>query len=239
MLLLAFSGCARDRDPPLMGDDVVAVDASGMPKPGENLVSVVETPAPPPYAGPAYFPASLAAPSVRCDYGRRRELEPTLNDFEKDWYSRQLAAAGEPSLAGAAEHPLAPGVRTVRFTWLRSFTAPVVIRVERDASGTDRLVAKRLSGTGGDPPGEVAATFDRPLTREESARLDAVLGRTQLFELPPRLCDGGLDGAQWIFESADARGYRFVQRWSPRKGALHDAGAALMALTGWDFGMVY
>src|SRR5687768_4530953 len=113
--LLIVGACAPASDAPLIGDQIVVADLPGDPRF-------------PAYSGPAYFPASLGEPAIRCPAADPARLQPLLSDFERDWYSRQLAAAGEPSLYLASRS--APGPATLRFTWLRTFHAPVFIRIE-------------------------------------------------------------------------------------------------------------
>ena len=193
---------------------------------------------PPRYSGPAYFPAALGEPTVACRWDRSR-LQPILSDFTRDWYSRQLAAAREPSLYRVSRMRRPAGAATLRLTWLRSFHPPVTIRIETADPHRQRLVAKQMSGAGGYDPGHVAKTLDRPLTADESARLRAMLARTRVFDLARDPCDGGTDGAQWIFESVDAGGYHYFDVWTPRTGPANELGRFLMGLTGWDFGRVY
>ena len=49
----------------------------------------------------------------------------------------------------------------------------------------------------------------------------------------------GLDGAQWLVETVDDRGYRFDKEWSPNDGDIRRVGLALLGLTGWKIDPVY
>jgi hypothetical protein len=224
-LLALLAGCASVGEPSMapMGDDEVVA---------------VRQERPPPYAGPAFFPAALGEPTVRCRWDQTR-LNPILGDFARDWYSRQLAAAAEPSLYLASQAQRPAGSATLRFTWLRSFHAPVHIRIETAGPGRHRLVAKQLSGAGGYDPGHVEKTIERPLTPDEAGRLQAMLASARVFDLPPDPCGGGADGAEWIFESVDAGGYHYASVWTPREGPANELGRFLMGLTGWEFEAVY
>lgn len=232
LLLLLLAGCATARQDAPLSDNrvlesaVAAREEAAVPRERE-----------PPYAGPEYFPPSLGEIIVQC--ATRARSQPVLSDFERNWYSRQLAAAGEPSLHLASQAPRPAGASTLRFTWLRSFHAPVTIRVETAGPGHHRLIAKQLSGTGGYAPGTVEKTVERRLTSAEAGRLERILSGSRLFGHIPNLCEIGTDGAQWIFESADAGGYQFVSHWTPREGPANAIGRFLMGLTGWDFGEVY
>jgi hypothetical protein len=204
-----------------------------------TIAAAFAAPAPP---EPGYFPPEFATTLVTCDRRISRDgrpgRQPVLTDFQSQWYSSHLRAAREPSLSHEARGRRPPGAASLRFILLRSFDRPVIIRVET-ARGRARLVARELSGAGGYSPGQVARRLDRPLTAAEARALRDLLARTRPFAEPPRLCQMGLDGAQWIFEAVDAGGYHFLDRWSPEDGAARQLGVFLMGLTGWRFGSVY
>jgi hypothetical protein len=183
-----------------------------------------------------YFPESLRHVSVRCEYQGHKWQMPVLTDLQVDWYSGMLAAAREPSLFRVARSK--PDKRVLRFTWLRSFDAPVTIRVEW-AGFSGHLFAKQLSGAGGYAFGKIAKTVDRDLSAWEIVKLRYMLWRTQILSAPPQGCLLGLDGADWVFEVADERGYRFSQRWSPETGNVREAGLFMIKLTDWTFKDIY
>jgi hypothetical protein len=185
-----------------------------------------------------YFPPSPSDPSITCNYGGPTPV-PIVSDHERRWYSRHLAAADEPSFYLASRGPGAAEAESLRFTWLRSFHAPVIVRVERTGPNEQRLIAVMLSGAGGYDPGKVKHRIDRRLTADEAAGLRATLARTRLFEQPAKACGSGVDGAQWIFEAVDDGGYRFMDRWTPSSGPIREAGLFLLKLTGWKLDPVY
>ena len=162
-----------------------------------------------------------------------------MDEFEREWYSSDLQAAREPSLFEASSGLVRSGVGVVRFTWLRSFHRPVVVRVKWTASRRPRLVATELSGKGGYDPGVPVRRIDRPLTRAEALELRDALVRARVFALPPKNCDLGGDGAQWLLEGVDRQGYHFVGRWSPTRGPVRDLGLSMLSLTGWRFDEIY
>ena len=235
-LLVLLGGCAPAKDDGgadsaaaagWAAEETLIEDIKAAPGAGGNPLDA------PRYRGPAYFPVALAERTIACPNGRPPGLQAVLSDFEQQWYSKQLAGAGEPSLLAAAAQPRAPGSASLRFTMLGNFSSGVVVRIEPEG-GRRRLIAKQLAGGRG--PVRVAKSIERPLSRKEAARIDAELERGRIFELAPRPCDAGLDGAQWIFEAADERGYRFTQRWSPEEGPERRLGQLLMRLTGWKIG---
>lgn len=191
-----------------------------------------------PASGNPYFPASFKNRTVSCNF-ESRDAIATISALENDWYSGQLTAAKESSLYLASIHPPRRSGRTLRFTWLRSFHAPVVIGIDGLGTRNSRLVAKQLSGKGGYAPGSISKQLDRQLSLKEEKAVELALARTQVLNLPPKLCDMGLDGAEWIIEAVDGKGYHFVERWSPESGGVRDLGIALLGLTGWEFKPIY
>jgi hypothetical protein len=189
--------------------------------------------------GADYFPKSFFEPSASCPGSSSKVV--VINEVEAGWYPRHWQAADEPSLYAQSLSPARSVARTYRFTWLRSFDPPVVVRIDVGADGRMRLVAKQLSGKGGYAPGRIGKQVRRDLSRDEAAGIAAVLDKTHVLDLPPSGCSAviGLDGAQWIFESSEAGSYRFVNRWSPDAGPAREAGLAFLGLTGWTFDKVY
>ena len=173
-----------------------------------------------------YFPPALFQQKVDCGFIGQARPQYVLDEFKDAWFSEHLRAAGERPLSFATESPEA-----LRFTWLRSFHAPVIVRVEWAPTGEATLTATILSGAGGYEPGEVSNTTSRTLTQDEVERL-LVLRQAALRE-PPADCTLMLDGARWIVEAAGPGGYHYVNRQSPESGAVRDLGLALLGFTGW------
>ena len=198
--------------------------------------------------GASYFPPALFESIEPCPYPSGRTGDPVMDDFQSRWYSRHLRAAGEPRLGGAAPRHEVSGVGVLRFTWLRTFHAPVMVRVEATADGGLTLIATELTGAGGYEPGGIARRLERSLSAEETAQLAAMITQTDVLELTPSndcpMIDEntiivGADGARWIIEANGSTGYRYVNRWSPEDGPVRDLGLHLVALTGWSYDSVY
>src|ERR1700754_2651077 len=85
----------------------------------------------------AYFPRSLYETKGRCGLLGLGGTQEAMSDFTARWYAEHLRAAGEGPLSDM------PGP-TLRFTWLRTFHAPVVIRVGPAANGGLTLTATEL-----------------------------------------------------------------------------------------------
>ncbi|MDP1913865.1 hypothetical protein [Brevundimonas sp.] len=186
----------------------------------------------PPSETSGFFQPALFQQTVDCDFSGRKVSNHILDEFEDSWYSKHLRAAGERPLS------FAPGSReTLRFTWLRSFHSPVIVRVEWAPTGAATLTATMLSGAGGYEPGEVSNTVSRTLTQVETERL--LVLRQAILREPPVDCAIMLDGARWIVEAAGADGYHYVNAQSPQTGTVHDLGMALLGFTGWAVEPIY
>ncbi len=185
-------------------------------------------------AGIRYFPDSLGRPSYLCG----AKCHPVIGEIESTWYPRFWGAAAEPSLYAVSRRAMERPDFVLRFTWLRTFHHPVLVRITR-TTGRTHLIAAELSGQGGYEAGKVQKRIDRELSAAEAAALARVLSRAPVFDQPGAICDFGLDGAQWIFERADHTGYRLVQRSSPESGPSRELGMTLLQMTGWTFDEVY
>ena len=155
------------------------------------------------------------------------------------WYAPHWRAAEEPLLASSARGEGADGRRVVRFTWLPTFDAPVIVRLSTDVSGITTMTATQLTGQGGYEPGGVARRVVRQLTAAERARVDAMIRDSRVFDQRPTLCSAGLDGSEWIAEAVDGSGYHYVDRWSPEDGPSRVFGMHMLGLTGWRFSRIY
>lgn len=183
-----------------------------------------------------YFPAILLRTTYTCP--EFPEPVPILDQMVVDWYSEHLSAANEPSLLKALDQgALSPAV--YRFTWLRSFDKPIVIRIEELEGGALQMTASRLSGMGGYEPGAVEARIVRRLSHEEAKQFRRALSGANGLRLKAVTCDLGFDGAQWILEGVDRGRYRFVERWTPDRGSVRALGLVMLGFTGWETDPVY
>ncbi len=182
-----------------------------------------------------FFPSSLKDEVLECQDspGYPAYKISVLDEFEADWF------AGE--LRGLREKPIYPvrhtSADTLRFTWLRSFHSPVVVRTDRLANGEVQLTARRQAGMDGCSLQGEGCEVVRILTSAEVAGLEDV--RRAALATPPQACRWGLDGAQWIVESTGDGEYQFAQRWAPEEEPIRDLGLAMLGMTGWQFDYVY
>lgn len=182
------------------------------------------------FAG-GYFPQSYAEPKAHC--GPENPSRPLIGEVESEWYPEQLTAACEPSLL-QSQTAISDGDFVFRFSYIPSFHASVFIRVEKKGT-IHHLIVKEMTGAGGYDPGLISRSKEFYLTDKQIDRFNNLLFGSTLLQETPATCGTGFDGSEWLFELADAEGYRLVKRWSPADGAGHDLGVFLMELTGWGF----
>ena len=155
----------------------------------------------------------------------------TLSESSASWYSKRLSTMDEPSLWKMATEK-AP--ETYRFTWLRSFHAPFVFRLEVRADKTGSLVVKSTSHKGGDA--RLVLNKSIPLELVQVQRFTSALGKVGFWNLPTNdLSQSGLigtDGAQWVFEGVKGDRYHVIDRWSPKGGMFRKLMLDLVALGG-------
>jgi hypothetical protein len=186
----------------------------------------------------SFFPQSLLHATVPCGPAFQNRPMPIISDLENNWFSGQLRAASEPSLAPDARRQI-PYRGVIRFTWLRSFHPPVIVRIDGLESISARIIAKQLSGAGGYDPGSISKHIERPLTAKQTDEFRKLITQTDILNLPAKNCDLGVDGAEWLIEGVDQKGYHLISRWSPDQGETRRVGLAMLALTGWRFKDIY
>jgi hypothetical protein len=184
----------------------------------------------------AYFSQEILGTIVKCP-GDAPDGRPAADDLRAEWYAKVWRAADEPSLYLQSRDAKPPLRRTYRFTWLRTFHAPVVVRLDERDGGRFWMTAKRLSGKGGYDPGQVTGKTERFLTPDETRAILGLLDRAKT--VAPTSCDMGLDGSQWILEGVEGGKLSYADRWSPKAGPVHKVGLAFLGLTGWKLDPVY
>jgi hypothetical protein len=125
-------------------------------------------------------------------------------------------------LEALQEKPLPRGEAagaTYRYTFMPSFSASIMVRVERAPSGETRLIRKELTPLG-EKVTALAGTQTRRLTDSEWRSIEVLAQGASFWTLPPDTFEMGLDGAQLLLEGAGPRGYHVVHRWSPDDGSF-------------------
>ena len=149
---------------------------------------------------------------------------PDLNSFVVDWYSKQLTALHEPSLWEISK---SSKLEIYRFLWLRTFHAPIVIRLNINSDRTGALTVKATSGKGGYEPGELIKDESRSLSKAEAQSFLDMIEKQKYWSLPTKEEDPNvvnLDGAQWVLEGVRNGTYKIVDRWSPEEGSIRKLG---------------
>jgi hypothetical protein len=130
--------------------------------------------------------------------------------FHVNWYASHLNALDEPVLRDSLP------AKVYRFTWLRSFHKPVVIRLE-NFNGTVTLYWKVGGGAGGYEPGKMIVNKSKVLTLKNWNDFVASVNSINFWNLPTTRSGIGSDGAQWILEGKELGKYHVVDRQSGGK----------------------
>lgn len=162
-------------------------------------------------------------------------IMPLVDENSLALHAMLLARAREPSLLV----PRTDGATILRFTWLRSFHTPIIIRLTVPRRGVGRVDMIRFSGLGGYDYGQVKERRNHNVTPQDVAALLATSDPALLVPASPYCGPPGLDGARWLIERSDAGGHHFADRWSPRNGVARATGMALIRLAGLESEEIY
>lgn len=147
--------------------------------------------------------------------------------FTLEWYSSHLKSMNEPVLFADNSNNI------YRFTWLRTFHAPIIIRVE-ERDNVYMLFWKQTNGAGGYGPGQLVDDESKRLTGNEWNTVMKYLEDLDFWNQPTIKRDGilGNDGSQWILEGVKEGNYHVIDRWTPEKNTYYELGKYLIELTG-------
>ena len=156
------------------------------------------------------------------------------SEMEKDtfvvqWYSKHLYAMKEPVLFNKKLE-----CETYRFTWLRTFSNPIAVRIEK-RENEYFLIWKVCSGAGGYDPKTLKTRKTKQLSKADWDSFNALLKKCDFWNMELGRYTLGLDGSEWILEGNDMVNYRVVTKWSPDEGAYYDACNFLLELTDLKF----
>ena len=127
---------------------------------------------------------------------REKDRHWDSDAFLRGWYSRHLNAMNETSLSCGPR----TSDESYRFLWLRSFHAPIAVRIERTGEKYT-LIGKILDGLGGYDPGRIERRIRKHLTAEQWRRAIIALDQLDFWKMPTTQHDiVGTDGAEWIIE---------------------------------------
>ncbi|WP_147205214.1 hypothetical protein [Segetibacter aerophilus] len=149
-----------------------------------------------------------------------------LDTFVNTWYSKMLFALKEPVLKDYKA-----GKEVYRFTWLRTFNHPVVIRLEKQGDIV-RLFSKVSDGAGGYEPGKIIFDTTVNLTSKQIDTINSRLDTAKFWLLQTEANNNnGNDGSEWIIEVYKDKHYHMAVRWTPDKGtAFRSIGEYLLSI---------
>jgi hypothetical protein len=156
--------------------------------------------------------------------------EGVFDDPEQasSWYPYELRVLGEPSLYDLAANPSA---ECYRFLWLRTFDAPVAIRLDVNGDGTGEVTTKIGDGETGFPyTMKKTVEIDKHvLTRDQVKALEAQVDKAGLWRMATDEdpADVKNDGSEWVVEAARGGDYNVVARWSPMSNSSEGSKAVL------------
>ena len=181
----------------------------------------------------------VAAGAAAADYFPPGSLASSEagHKFRSNYYSSFLHSLGEEPMF-ARELPKKE--ERYRFTWLRTFNRPIVMRIEVGEASSSMIV-KVSDGTGGFEPGKIVRDEKRELSSRDLEIIRALFQVHDFFALPSydekRI---GADGSEWIIEALAQGRYHIVARWTPEEGAVRRIGMKLIEIAiGGDFTPIY
>lgn len=149
-------------------------------------------------------------------------LDTSLNK----WYSSYLLDVKEPNI-----YTYTGGDEVYRFTWLRSFDNPMVIRFEK-WNNTYTLYTKELLNNKGYIPQEIKVNAKREMTSLEWRDLKSKIEDLDFWNVIPNDPDPKPnDGAEWILEGVSKSKYHFIARTSPQDKKYKDCCKYLLSLS--------
>ncbi len=175
-------------------------------------------------------------------YSQRYFLDTRLDADESSHLSR--VAQYSSFLAEVEETPLWKAAKDehaelFRFSYIRSFDAPICVRVQFDRDGSGHLVVKMLNKEGSYWSAQMFRTATRDLPQQEIDEFRRELANADFWTLPVWERVLGLDGAEWIIEGATPDEYHVVTRWSPQDGPVRAIGLMMLKFSGLAVDPIY
>ncbi len=150
--------------------------------------------------------------------------------FMNDWYGKPLKASNEKSLLETLDKDL----EIYRFTWLRTFHHPIIVRLEKQKNEV-KVIFKELNGAGGYEMGKIIKDTENSVDKKDWCKFIKLLNDTDYWKLPSQEKEvGGVDGSQWILEGVKDNHYHVVDRFTPDTGKYREVGLFMLKLSGFD-----
>ncbi len=153
-------------------------------------------------------------------------LNNQCDTFVVRWYSSHLFAMREPLLFNRKIDK-----QVYRFTWLRTFDEPIVIRIEKHHNNYS-LFWKENDGKGGYYSGGMTDSKSIEINKEMWDKFISLIEQANFWEMEPGRGYSGTDGSEWILEGADSARYHVVTKWSPNGGVYYNCCNYLIELAG-------
>lgn len=170
-----------------------------------------------PFAGGIQVKSPIADHFIVVPDEKGRAYFPKGDESYYTYYLRKLA---EPSLMHDYEQ--SSGFR-FRFTWLRSFDDPIVIRIWQDGIGI-YIRSVRITQHKDYTLGAINHDKTRKLTEREfeafRKQINVPLLLRPLSDIEKTVQSGGADGARWIFEIGIDGKYSMLDYWTPKDYGL-------------------
>ena len=156
------------------------------------------------------------------------QIRPNEFDtFRIKWYSKHLYALNEPLLYNKLTTK-----ETYRFTWLRTFHNPVVIRIEK-SNNNYMLYWKVCNGAGGYSPGKLKKNKQKKISLDDWNGFNNLLDSIDYWNIKKTGALIFCDGARWILEGSTRDKYYVIDIQSPNEAnAYYKVCDYLIQLTG-------
>ncbi|WP_445711876.1 hypothetical protein [Flavobacterium sp.] len=163
------------------------------------------------------FPRIESYGYITSDKKIKREEKIIKNEYDtiiKNYISENLYEFKEPLL-----YNYDSGKEIYRFTWLRSFHNPIVIRIEI-ASNKKTIFWKELKINKEYKPIKIITDTYKPLDNEKWTELENLLKKENFWEIYPNINVLGNDGSFWVLEGTKDKKYKAVAFWSPKRNKI-------------------
>jgi hypothetical protein len=172
----------------------------------------------------AYFPKS-GLPKL---HGARKDF---LSNFRNIWYSSVLEGCSEPVLYDYQGED-----EVYRFTWLRSFNTPVIIKIQKHHFDF-MFTAKELSPVYKEFPQELNISDTGFISWFKWYTFKSKLDKISFWNMPmDDTEEQGMDGARWVLEGVKDGQYHFIDRWSAKGSDFGKACLYLIKISNLEIG---
>lgn len=158
------------------------------------------------------------------------EENNSLDTLTNKWLTLDLLNFKEPNLY---QSTMDKTEKTYRFTWLRSFHIPVVIRIDKKQNSFS-LTCKELIDKEGYSPNEFKLNITKKISMPQWINFEYLIKKMNFEHIQTDISNNGdcTDGAAWILESKSADNYHCVYRHCTMEKGFEKACLYLLKLSG-------